>query len=290
MNYNKACEILEINPCVDFSQKEVKKQYYKKALIFHPDKNNDPCESELFKEINEAYIFLQTNVCECKDDISQNTYESLLNHFIQFIANEDSTLSNIQLIINDCQKLSLKTFNNLNKNSALKIYNLIQKYRQFLGIPEEIIEQLKDILQRKMKDDELIILNPSLKNLFQKEIYKLEINNETYYIPLWHDEITYDVSNTIIVKCLPKLPKHILIDEENNIHIYLSHKIRDLLNIKILNIKLYLDKNIEISVSDIKIKKNQIILLKNKGIPQICTSNLFNDSNLSNIYIHLQLI
>mgnify|MGYP001204689713 CR=1 FL=1 len=287
MNYHKACEILEIMPNSNFSLKDLKKKYYKKALIFHPDKNNNSDQAEFFKEINDAYTFLQET--DPKNN-NEHTYESLLNHFIRFIINDDSIITNIQLIINDCHRLSLETFKSLNKNSALKIYNIIEKHVKLFHISEEIMENLREIMQEKMKNDELIILNPTLKNLFQKELYKLEINNEIHYVPLWHDEIIYDLSNTTIVKCFPKLPKHILIDDNNNIHIYIKSKIIDLLNKEFFSVTLYLDKNIEISVNDIKIKKNQIILLKNKGIPQICINNLFDDSKLSNIYIHLQLI
>ena len=35
----------------------------------------------------------------------------------------------------------------------------------------------------------LFILNPTIDNLLNEDIYKLEYNNDIYYIPLWYDEI-----------------------------------------------------------------------------------------------------
>ena len=37
----------------------LKKAYYRKSLLYHPDKNKDSASKENFIEVNEAYTFLQ---------------------------------------------------------------------------------------------------------------------------------------------------------------------------------------------------------------------------------------
>ena len=56
MDNNKACKILEIEP--NSNQEEIKKAYRKKALKYHPDKNDSEEAAEKFKQVGEAYAFL----------------------------------------------------------------------------------------------------------------------------------------------------------------------------------------------------------------------------------------
>lgn len=60
MNYNDAFEILEIENYEDLTLSNLKKQYRKLALKYHPDKNgNTEISTEKFKKINEAYTYLK---------------------------------------------------------------------------------------------------------------------------------------------------------------------------------------------------------------------------------------
>ena len=63
MNYNKACELLKINNnLTNYNKKDLKKAYFKQALLFHPDRhcknNNESNYNNKFKEIKDAYDYL----------------------------------------------------------------------------------------------------------------------------------------------------------------------------------------------------------------------------------------
>ena len=64
----------------------------------------------------------------------------------------------------------------------------------------------------------------------EDKIYKLEINKDEIYVPLWNPHIEFDhLDSTILVKNIPELPDNIKIDKFNNIHISLVIKIQELL-------------------------------------------------------------
>ena len=65
MNYEKACEILEISPKHLYD--DPKKAYFRMALRYHPDKYKED-NGEKFKEIKLAYDFL------CSEDRKDKIY------------------------------------------------------------------------------------------------------------------------------------------------------------------------------------------------------------------------
>ena len=81
MNYKKAIKILDIDG--NFDYKILKTRYYMKALRYHPDKNNEHNAEEKFKEISEAYNFLNKYINsnketyqEPRENISTDDFEN----------------------------------------------------------------------------------------------------------------------------------------------------------------------------------------------------------------------
>ena len=135
-----------------------------------------------------------------------------------------------------------------------------------------------------------IILNPTLDDLFQNNLYRLNINNNYYCIPLWHHELVYDNSGSdIYVKCNPMLPENIEIDNNNNIHVYIEYKISEIWNKKTVDIYLTNGNQIKITVNLLKLVEEQSIMFSNMGISKINTENVYDISKKSDIIVHLTL-
>ena len=137
-----------------------------------------------------------------------------------------------------------------------------------------------------MKNNNIILLNPSIDDLFQDNIYKLEINDETHYIPLWHDEVVID---NMIIKNIPDIQSNINISANHDIIIKHSISIVELFNNGLININIG-NKDIKIYSNDVKLSKYpQLIVFKNQGkiIPN--KNNLYDNKKRSNIIIELTL-
>ena len=137
----------------------------------------------------------------------------------------------------------------------------------------------------------IYILNPSLDDLLNQNVYKLQHNTKEYLIPLWQSELEYDNSgSTLIVKCVPDLPDHIEIDEDNNIHISLRFSLFDKIQQHNNKIEISLgSKNFEVSLEDLQIKKYQTKKFVNSGIPKFVENDIYSVNNISDVNVHFEI-
>jgi len=287
MDIQKAFEILEINS-VDISLEKLKKKYHKLALKYHPDKNGNTIESkEKFQKINDAYFYLKSeiendasgsastfNASNASNAFNSFSYANMLNMFMDNMFKEgastiDKTLLNnvIHIILNGCTQISLKLFETMDKERSIEIYAFLSKYKNILYISQDIINSIRDIIVEKYKNDEVYILNPSIDDLLDDNIYKLKIGDSTYFVPLWNSEVYFDGSGgDIIVKCVPELPSNITIDDNNILYVDLEVP---------FNMDLFDNENIEfqlgkktyyINHAKLKVRKNQTYFIPNEGV------------------------
>ena len=233
MDYKEAMEILEID-FMDINYINstlIKKQYRKLALKNHPDKNGNTIESKnKFQKISQAYHYLKKIIPnnnnennEEEDYFKSTIYFDLLQNFIKTVF-QDNYNDYISLIINEIintsKKITASLFDNLSKEIVLNIYNFLSSNRNTLNLSNDILLNIREILEKKYDNVEIYKLNPSIDDLLLNNIYKLYINNNLFLVPLWHNESYFDSSNCeIIVICEPELPANIKIYDENNLHI-----------------------------------------------------------------------
>ena len=297
MDLEEALHIFEIENVSNLSQELLKKRYHKLALQNHPDKNgNTPTSTQHFQRIQCAYEVLKreisiiNNYTELGEEhINLNTgYTAILHLFIDGIlkGKYNEFLSNIvKDIVSGCKEISLKLFEDMNKEQSLAVYNFIVKYKTLLRLTDNTLDKVREILLDKYKDMQIYVLNPSINDLFQNNVYKLEIDNKLYFVPLWHSELHFE--SDIVVKCNPELPENMEIDEDNNLVITERIPITfSLLNEKTRPIKIG-NNSFELPLDQLFLRPVQTHVLRKKGISKILDADIYNIDEKADIIIKI---
>jgi len=303
MNYKDAFEILEIDlSSVGYngvSLEYLKKQYRKLALKHHPDKNGNTFESnEHFKKINEAYTYLKNENSylhdEEENEHNSSLYYDVLKGFMKSVF-EGKYSDLMSKIVNDIiiagKKISVKLFDDLDKDTAFNIYTFLSNNRSILHLNQDILDKIREVVVKKYDNVEVYKLNPSINDLLNNNLYKLNINAELFLVPLWHNESYFDGSGCeIIVICEPELPEYISIDDDNNIiverKIYDHHEIHNIiLNDGFICIDLG-DKEFQIPLSNLYMKKEQTYKIKNAGLSKI-KKDIYDVSEKTDIIVNI---
>jgi hypothetical protein len=311
MNIKTALEILDIDlDEIEISQLNhefVKRKYHKLALLWHPDKNkNSNYAKEKFQKINQAYEYLlkelhfstQSNSSSLdKDKDSKTKYAHFLSMFISGVIigdYNDLIKSVINEIVMGCGKISVKLFENLDKENALEVYRFLCKYKTSLHMSNYTLELVANVIKEKYKNDQVFILNPSLRDLMENNLYKLWVDGQLYLVPLWHNELYFDGPNKtdIIVVCNPELPKDISVDENNNLHMFIKLRLEDVKNLIFCDgsIEFSLDtKLFKVPVRDLRMKKEQIYKIKGQGLSRICEKDIYSVSLKGDLFVNIVL-
>ena len=316
MNYKLAFEILEIDTneveYKDITLKFIKRKYHKLALKNHPDKNgNTSASTEKFKQIKEAYDYLKretkylnpeefVNDFEKDDDKNSQVpvYFDILQVFMKtFFEGKYNEI--ISKIINNVvtgldqvkMKLTIKLFDNLDKETSLNIYTFLSKYRFILHLSQDILEEVREIVMKKYENVLMYKLNPSLHDLINNNVYKLYVDDQLYLVPLWYNELYFDSSGVeIIVICEPELPDTVKIDDDNNIYVERNIDIRNELSELILNnqdLDITIgEKQFTISLSELNMKREQYYRLRGQGLTKVNEDDMYDVTKKSDIIVN----
>lgn len=289
MKLNQAYEILELSTNISYDEKIIKKKYHSLCLKYHPDKNNNDEEYKTkFQEINEAYQLL----CR-KDSKSNYTYEnhlySVLDGILPAYLQHEQIYITIKNILLTCEKLTFLKLQLLDVNTLEQIYKFLYINKNMLYINETIFEKIKEIIQNKRKDDECIILLPTLNDLFLNNIYKLEYENETYLIPLWHKKLVYEHNqNELYVKCQTPQDGSIYLDEYNNIYIDIEFDLENIWGKDVIEFKIY-GNEYYIPSNKLIFTEHQNCILYNQGITKPNKQNIYDVSVKSDIHLNIHI-
>lgn len=287
MNKEKALQIFDMVDLNDISKEELKKKYYKLCLTYHPDKNPNNDTKDKFQEIGLAYECLNS----LDTEVILDNYDDILILFVKNIFKDkykDIFISIIQLLKQKFDINTISLIDKLNKEELFELYYFLTKYKNVLFISGEILTYLQKLIKDKYQNDMIITLNPSINDILNNNVYKLIVEDKTYFVPLWIPEVIFSLDNKeLIVKCVPDLSDNIIID---NCDLIVTLNIP--FDKRLLENNTYTffigDLEYSILLHDIVIKKEQYYTLKKKGI-SIVKENIYDISEKGDIIIHIYL-
>jgi hypothetical protein len=249
MDSKKACEILEINTMENhmnkLTEEIVKKQYRIMALKYHPDKNKSVNAVEEFQNIQSAYDYLmkELDTPYFKDE---NDFDTILQLFLESVLDHEYYIIRkiltimIPKIIKAIQLIDISKIRSLLKPIDISILHKISDFFIKYAVIFEGCElnDLSNIINEYINSSvkqstsieyNHILLHPILEDLFQNNLYKLSEYGEILLVPLWCQELVYDISGMeLLVECYPILPENIEIDENNDIYVRLEYGLLEL--------------------------------------------------------------
>jgi hypothetical protein len=292
MKYEYACKVLELDS--DYTEEDLKKQYRLMALQYHPDKNHNEGATEKFQDIKEAYeLLLNGRPDEDNINIDKSSYGGVLLVFLKkILANEKCNkvlFIIIQKLSSMCEDTALETLGKLNRMLLLRTYDLLKKYAKVLHFSEYFMERVSDLVIEKTENDECIILNPTIDDLFENNLYKLNLDGQMYIVPLWHHELVYDHSgNDIYVICDHMIPDNVTFGPNNDLFLSLTIDLKTIWIERTHKFSIG-KKEFEISADKLKLVPQQRIMLSYCGISRVNKWDPCDVSNKGDIYIDITL-
>ncbi|MCX8058855.1 MAG: DnaJ domain-containing protein [Spirochaetes bacterium] len=156
--------ILNVRP--DSSMSEIKKQYRKLVLKYHPDLNKSPEAEEMFKKINKAFSILSNPKTRLKYDT--------------MIEEENNSIN----IIDYIKKLNIR----LKKNYIKRNQNFSKE--EIISVDQYTLELPSSELYRRVKES----TNPYVKKVAILALIKKDLNSNYHFlIKVLKEEENYEV-------------------------------------------------------------------------------------------------
>jgi len=277
MKVHEALSILNLPS--NYTQHELKKQYYKLSLQYHPDKN--PHGEEMFKTILESYNLL------CHPDMQETYMDPLetLQQYLKYVLDIDhDTFMFVQNLINTSYQKTNETLKTIDANVLKKVRRVLTMYQKLFKMTDINIYDFVSKTQDIHKKD--VIIQPSLDDIMNHSVHIVQHEGNEFYIPSWHHQLEYE---DMIVTIIPESLDHIYIDDDtNDIHVNLSISQTKVFEMETLQFVIG-SCTFHINIEELYLKKYQQFYFKKKGIPKINENDIFLTNDISDIIVHVNI-
>lgn len=270
--------------------------------------------------------YLLDDIRYTTDNESPSDYIFILKSFLSGLFDRETSnryvlIEFMRKIAEICEEKAIHIIKNIDKHILKRMYEIIVTYSDVFHFSAAFIENIREIVKTKFEKDERIILHPLLDDLFACNVYKLTMDGCLYIVPLWHHQLVYDIDNAnqntdtntdetsspdedtnkstnkepnespneIYVDCVPVLPENVMIDEQNNIHVWLSKSITEILEKSRLEFVLG-SQFFSLPSETLCIKKTQTKYLYEQGIAQINVNDMYNTNKKGDIIVYITLV
>lgn len=294
MDLQKACDVLGLTKD-NLDSKSIRRAYMTAALRYHPDKN--PLEGKKFTDVGAAYEFLQAYLpyqqeeCECDD--ADQSYSDLLASLIRTSTGVSISTENLSKFFvgvrSECDQLLCNAINGMQRDDAISVYGYVSKFKDVIGVSDDVLSSLEGIIKTKMESDELVVLRPAFSQLFEPNLFPLEHKGEKYFVPLWHEEVEFDLQGkALIVRVTPDLPNGTTIDDAGCVTVEAKTSVQGLLSNGFIDVEVGPEK-IRVLARDVLVKPVQTLVFKGRGIVQMDCQNILNAAGRGDVRVRLEL-
>lgn len=301
MNHVVALQTLGLSNQDEVTWKDIKQQYRMYALMYHPDKNKAEDAPAKFLEKKEAYEYLEKNWRE-EDDIlsnpsentSGNTYQDILRYVLgNILAKNEKVHEILDKILLVCEKQSIQIIEKLEDHKFRILYSILTKYKHIFFLSNEFYLELEDIYLARYSLD-IIEVYSTIDDMWNHLVYKLQKDEETYLVPLWHPELVYEhKGKEFMVKCIFRnnTNQDIWIDDNNNIYQQVTYPIQTILEKSEMGEKIevyYGERKFEFLPEQLKVQPFQTIKWVKQGISKVM-EDIQDISHKSDVFLNVHL-
>jgi hypothetical protein len=188
-----------------------------------------------------------------------------------------------------CEAKALAYLAKIDKKTLAFICAIARKQNEVFGFSEDFLSEM-DRMTTEGDDVRRVILNPLLDDLLGDNVYKLQWKDATLCVPLWHNEMVFDISGQELeVCCSPILPANVDIDENNQILVHIEVAASTLLDAATLDVPYF--SQLKIDPSELKwTRAAQCFEFREKGILAMNTANVYDDSIRRSIFAIVRLV